>query len=178
MVKRKRAISKNTLNHQQLKFANYYLGECSFNGVQSAKKAGYKGNYNTLCATASRLLRNVKVSKYLEKEFAKVAMPSTEVIARLSDHARGSLADILNKDGEFDLSDARLRGKDHLLKKLKITRNIVKNKKGPDYETINYEYEVHDKLAALEKLGKVHSLFTDKIDHSGQIGIVIEDESE
>ena len=168
--KKPKPDTKSALNHQQLKFADYYLGECSFNGVQSAMKAGYRGSYDTLCVTASRLLRNPKVAAYLEEEFTKNTMSANEVMARLADHARGSLIDVLDESGEFDIQDARRRGKDHLLKKLKVTRNINRNKDGGEFETVNYEYEIHDKLSALEKIGRVHSLFTDKHELTGKDG--------
>jgi len=57
-------IEKRPLTEKQSLFCKYMytIGSSSFgNGTESARRAGYKGDDNTLAATATRLLRNVKI---------------------------------------------------------------------------------------------------------------------
>jgi phage terminase small subunit len=173
------------LTGKQKKFADFYLGEANLNGTKAARLAGYEGNDNVLAVTAFRLLRNAKISAYIDERLKGCGMGANEVIATLTAHARGSITDILNEDNELDLDLARERGTDRLIKKIKIKRisKVVseKNEDGiasDEFETSilheQIEFEIHDSQAALEKLGKYHKLFTDKteVEHHGQVAVV------
>ena len=154
-------MSVNKLTPKQQLFADYYVGEGNLNATRSARLAGYKGEDNSLAAQGSRLLRNVKVREYIEEQLANLSLSAGEVLTILTRQAKASLADVLDDDGRFDLGDAKKRGVDGLLKKLKI--NHTK-------EGVHYEYEMYDAQSAAVHLGKVHKLFTDKQEITGKDG--------
>ena len=65
------------LTKRQEAFVRAYMGEAKGIAYEAAKIAGYKGNRNTLDATASRMLRNDKIRARLDelaKEVKKVAI--------------------------------------------------------------------------------------------------------
>jgi phage terminase small subunit len=173
-------------------FINEYL--IDFNATRAAQRAGYGGDENTLAVTGGRLLRIDKISEAIQNRLRERAMAADEVLGRLADHARGSMADFikLNEKGQpfFDLEAARDAGKLHLVKKLKTkTRSInigrpdtekgntdsdarEDEEAGPDEAQANdslstevtIEFELYDAQAALSLLGKHHKLFADKLD--------------
>ena len=150
------------LTDKQKLFADYYVSEGNLNATRSARLAGYKGDDNSLAAQGSRLLRNVKVREYINGQLEAVSLSSSEVLSILTRQAKASLADILDEDGDFDLGDAKRRGVDGLLKKLKVTKKAVGE--------ITYEFEMYDAQSAAVHLGKVHKLFTDKTEVTGKDG--------
>lgn len=74
------------LTTKQRLFVEAYLANA--NGVQAARKAGYVGDENTLAMTASRLIRNDKVSKLINKRIEKAAMTADEWLAEVAALAR------------------------------------------------------------------------------------------
>lgn len=76
---------KDGLNQQQRAFVEAQIAGHS--GTESARMAGYTGTDGVLAATASRLLKNVKVSRLINKHLEKKIMSPDEVIAELSDIA-------------------------------------------------------------------------------------------
>jgi phage terminase small subunit len=153
------------LGGKMKKFADFWLGETLFNGTKSARLAGYDGNNNTLAATASRLLRNVKVAAYVEEQLATGAMGINETITRLAEIARGNVEELLDENGNFSIEVARQRNKTHLLKKIKTKRTIRQKKTEISDPIVEIIYD-----AALRDIGKIHKLFTDKTEITGKDG--------
>lgn len=151
-------MSEKKLTDKQKLFADYYVGEAMLNATRASRLAGYKGDENTLGVNGARLLRNAKVREYIEKQLQDLALSQNEVLTILTRQAKASLADVLDEDGRFDLGDAKRRGVDGLLKKLKIKKTVFKT---GDVEW-NHEYEMYDAQAAAVHLGKVHKLFIDR----------------
>jgi phage terminase small subunit len=143
---------------RQLKFIDRYLE--TGNATESARYAGYNGDDATLAQIGSRLLKSVKIRTEIQRKLGTSVASGSEVLERLTQHARGDLTDVLKPDGTFDLRYARRRGSSKLLKKLKVKRTIDKD----GSEHIDHEYEIHDPQAALEKLGRFHKLFTDRVE--------------
>lgn len=141
------------LTLKQKLFVESYLE--THNGVEACRRAGYKGNYKTLGVVASENLDKPNIAAEIQRRVSMAVMDSNEVLRRLSQHARASLADLLTEQGEFSLKEAKKRGTDHLLKKLKVRK---------DKEGITYEYEIHDPQSALVHLGKHLGLFPTKIE--------------
>lgn len=165
------SVAENELTPKEQLFVDGYLGEAHFNATKAMRLAGYKGNNNVLAVSAYRLLRKPKIAAQILERLNEHAMSSNEVLARLSKQARGSLADVLNADGEFDLKAARKNGSHELLKKLKIKKTIlVGSESGTHVQEVNYEFEIHDPQAALVQLGKYHKLFVDRTEHTGKDG--------
>lgn len=163
--------NSETLTAKEQLFINAYLGEAYFNATRAARLAGYRGNDNVLGVAGHRLLRKAKVSGVVNERINEAAMSANEVLARLSKQARGSLAQVLTEDGEFDLAAARASGFDDLLKKLKVKRTIRRERGSQDeIEDVTYEYEIHDPQAALVHLGKFHKLFIERMEHMNPDG--------
>lgn len=146
-----------TLTLKQKLFTEHYLK--TGNGTESARVAGYEGSTNTLAVVAHENLRNPKIRQVIDERLRGVVMSSNEVLRRLSQHARASITDVLNENGFFDIETAKLRGTDHLLKKLKIKRRIEHREDLGDVEFVDYELEIHDPQAALVQLGRHYGLF-------------------
>jgi len=92
------------------------------------------------------------------------AMPAGEILARLSEYARGSMEDFFSVRGRgitLDLKKASERGVLHLIKRYSKTKQGV---------TI----ELHDPQAALQLLGRHYRLFIDRTELTGKDGDPIE----
>lgn len=153
--------SETNLSPKQKLFIEKYLGECHFNGTLAASAAGYQGNKNALGVTAHGLLRNPKIQVEIDACLSAMTMPSNVVLARLTEIANGSIEDVLNEDGRFDLEKAKNAQNTHLIKKLKFR----KTKCGEEIEV-----ELYSAHEALRDLGKHHKLFTEKHEIFGNLG--------
>lgn len=176
--------SEDELKGKMQAFANFYIGEASFNATRAAKLAKYTGDGNTLAVTGSRLLRNAKVSAYINEKLKRCAMSANEVLSRLTEIARGNVDDLLDDDGNFNLKIAKQRNKTHLLKKIKTKRTLKQSKTETNEELSELladdeaeeltkqteilfeevEFELYSAHEALRDLGKFHKLFTEKIE--------------
>lgn len=157
------------MNQRQQLFVEFYLANP--NATEAAIKAGY--SKKTARSLGQRLLTNVDIAARISKRVEDAVMSADEVLQRLTEHAKASLADLLDDSGHFDLERAKSEGKDHLLKKLKVKEFITTSQKGNEYKTVTHEYEIHDPQAALVHLGRYHKLFTEKVEstnnHNGKI---------
>lgn len=150
------------LTGKQKAFADYYVGEARFVGVNAARLAGYKGKYSALAAIASENLKKPNLKAYIDHRLAALILPANEVIARLTDIANASIEDVVDEDGRFDYDKAKRTGKLPLIKKLK------RKTMSPIIEEVEFEmYSAHE---ALRDLGKYHKLFTEKVELSGTLG--------
>lgn len=180
------------LTGKQQAFINAYLGEARFNATEAARLAGYDGNDATLAQIGYENLRKPEIAAEVQARMHEAAMSANEVLSRLSDIARGKIADMVDDDGKFNLNLAKQRQKDQLLKKLKVKRLSKKvdafTEGGEDEkETIEtslvteeVEFEMYSAHEALRDLGKFHKLFNDRQEIGGlnggpiQINIVYE----
>lgn len=144
-------MASDKLTGKQRKFATEYV--VCLNGTEAARRAGYAGDDATLAVTATRTLRNAKVARAIDEMLEKHAMAATEVLAHLTDIARGDIADALNSMGGIDPTEAVRRGKSHLVKRFK-TKTITSD----DSEIHETEIEMYDRLKALDMLAKYHDL--------------------
>lgn len=150
----------NDLTLRANRFIDHWLK--TSNGTESARIAGFSGNDNVLANAASRLLRNAKVVKEINRRLGRSILTAEEVLEGLSKHARADIAEVLEPDGSFDLKSAKKRGVSGLLKKIKVKRRIEHDLAGAETEHIEHEFELHDAQAALVQLGRYHSLFIDR----------------
>lgn len=162
------------LSSKQLAFIDYYLTH--WNATKAATLAGY--SERSARSIGSENLTKPDIQEAIEARLIELKMSADEVLTRLSDHARGSIADFVtvsepstDLENATDMQDAKAiaggwrldllkaeqSGKLHLIKKLKS------GQWGP-------EIEIHDAQTALALLGKHHGLFTDKVEHSGPGG--------
>jgi phage terminase small subunit len=168
-----------TLTRKQQAFIEEYL--LDFNATRAAERAGYKGSDNTLAVTGHDLLKNPKIEAVVHQRLQEKAMRADEVLMRLADQARASIADFLSKQSDesplvVDLDKAARLDKLHLVKKLKHRSFHHLNDDG-DVERIEVlaEIELHDPQKALELLGKHHGLFRERVQHSGELELTVDD---
>lgn len=128
---------------KQEKFCEEYVKD--FNGTQAAIRAGYSPK--TAEATASRLLRNVKVQNRIQeirqKAFNETIATAEEVEEMLSKAMRGELEEeVVVVESSLGISTAK-----------KVRKQI----------------SAKDRIKAAELMGKRHQLFTDKLQVTGEL---------
>lgn len=137
-----------TLTAKKIAFVNHYMT------LKSATKAAAAAGYSaaTAYSAGSRLLKDADVAAEVARRMADEAMPAREVIARLSEHARGDIGDFA---GVRTLEALAAHPLARLVKKFKRElRDGV--------ETI--ELELYDAQAALVQLAKYHQVFATNAD--------------
>jgi hypothetical protein len=103
----------------------------------------------------------------VRQRLAELGLTAAEVLARLSDLARGSLEPFvqISAAGElhFDLSSPHALQHLHLIKTLRVKRKrLVESGRAWEHEWI--EIELHDAQAALFQLGRHYKLFTNRVE--------------
>lgn len=138
------------LTDKQRAFVEHYV--LCLNGAEAARRAGY-GSAGAR-QEAYRLLTNVDIRAAIDERLGALAASKSEVLALLTEHARGSMADFFTVKGRglaLDLKKAQQADKLHLVKKYTKTKQGV-------------SIEIYDAQAALALLGKYHGLFTERQD--------------
>ena len=141
------------LTELQKRFADYYIE--SLNAKDSYMRAGYKVKTEaSAAAAASRLLKNPKVKAYIDQRLKELEdqriAKAQEVLEYLTSVMREEINEevvVVEGDGE-GMSSAR------------VIRKAV---------------GVKDRNKAAELLGRRYSLFTDKVDIGGPLGVQIID---
>lgn len=139
---------------------------CAYAECLNATKAARTARYSEISARqiGSENLSKPYIRAAIDALLAERAMPAGEILARLTDHARGSIEDFLSVRGRgiaLDLKKASDRGVLHLVKRYSKTKQGV---------TI----ELHDPQAALQLLGRHRKLFVDRTELTGKDGNPIE----
>ena len=157
-------------------FVNEYLVD--FNATQAAIRAGY--SEKSAYSIGWENLRKPEIIEVLRER----AMSAEEVLMRLSDIARGDIADLMEiTPSGFtfrllvdDEGERIVNPQTKLIKKIrqKVTTYLAKSEDGEDREIIETELELYDAQAALVQLGKYHKLFVERQEHSGPDGGAIE----
>jgi len=151
-------------NGQHEKFCHEYI-------IDSNRTRAYKDVYKCSLKAAesggSRLLRNAKVQERI-KELEKPAIKKAEVTAE-------RVIDELAKIGFSDITDfLRMQGENGI--SLELLENLPRELTAciseiTEYETVTglkrYKFKLHDKVKALELLGKTNTLnlFAENINH-------------
>lgn len=159
-----KAPPKDNLTDKQRAFVNAYITN-GFNAAQAALTAGY-----SVRQSGAENMSNPVIREAIDAYFAEHAMSAKEVVARLTDHARGDLGDFLDETtGAINWSKAK--GKTALIKRIKRKTETTRDKDGIETVTLDEELELHSPQFALQLLGKHHGLFADKQEHTGDIAI-------
>ena len=126
-------------------FLEEYL-KC-WNASEAARRAGYRGRANTI---GPRLLANVGIQKAIQARLDELKMSADEVLVRLADQARSSMADFVEvaDDGRIKISLTQA-DKLHIIKKISLTAEGL-------------QIELYDAQDALKLIGQHHKLFTQK----------------
>lgn len=152
-------VVPDTLTFRQRLFVSAYLGEANGNGTEAARIAGYACPREQ----AAENLTKPAIQAAIAAKLDSAALTASEVLARLSDIAAGDFSPYLRlgrgKPG-VDLKALVDAGLGHLIKAVKHTK-------------FGTNVEFHDPVAALDKLGKYHALFTERTELSGPGGKAI-----
>lgn len=173
------------LTPKQKKFANEYLIDLNATRAYRAAYPAVKKD-ETAAQAGSRMLRNVKVSEYIEKRM-KEREKRTEItqdrvlkeiagiaFSKASDYARviERQATVMRKDGtEIPLYDSK--GKPILVQdvQLELTENLTEEQVRAIACIKNGKYGIEvvqcDKVRALELLGRHLGIFKDKVQLTG-----------
>ena len=137
---------------QQLFIDHYLAGESA---VRAAELAGYTGEYASLRVSGSRLLTSANIKQAIAERLRDSAMPAQEVLARLSQIARGSMDDFVKFDANgnptVDLQQAKERGALPLVKRISVTK------------AGKVSLELYSAFDALTQLARHYSLFHDEL---------------
>lgn len=145
-------MPKPLTTKQQAFVAFFFI---TWNESEAAKRAGYANPYNN----AHRLMEHDGIAAAIAARLAELKMSADEVLVRLTEHARGSIAPFMRRspDGAlhgFDLGDDRPL---NLLHKVSITKRTIR-----DMTEEKITLELYDAQAALVHLGKAHGLFIER----------------
>jgi len=102
-------------------------------------------------ASASRLLKNVKVAAAIKSTLKARILSTEEILARLAEMGQSAHADYVKEDGTVDIKKMVNDGNAHLIKGIKETK----------YGRV---YEFHDAKSALELHGKYYAMWKDKFE--------------
>lgn len=154
------------LKAKQEAFVREYLVD--WNATQAAKRAGYRGNENSLAAAASRLLRNVNVAARIAELQGKRAERLDVTVDRIeAEFAKIAFANA----GDFFEWGA---GGIVVIEKSKLTRDqqaaVAEVSETTTESGGTIRVKLHDKIAALTKLGERHGMFKQVHEHGGKDG--------
>lgn len=147
------------LTEKQKRFADEYL--IDLNATQAAIRAKYSAK--TAEAAAARLLRNVKVAAYIterqQKRQSRTEITQDKVLRELSYIAFSNAADYAQVNEnvvEISATDELDEQKQRAIAGIKQTQTGV-------------EVKLHDKVKALELVGKHLGMFVDRLSLDGDL---------
>ena len=141
------------LSSKQRLFIDEYL-KC-WNATQSALNAGYSPRSAHTIGWEN--LQKPAIAEEIGRRLNESAMSANEVIQAIGEIGRSDISDFIEIDEEtgrlksIDFGKAKRAGKLNLIKTITPTANGLK-------------VELHDKMRALELMGKHHGLFMDRVD--------------
>ena len=148
------------LNDKQRRFVDEYL--IDMNATQAAIRAGY--SKRTARSQGQRLLTNVDILKAIEERMKEkeeeLIMKQDEILIRLTEQARREAKDyqvVLVEKAVYDDKG-----------------NFLGIEKQP--EIVELPTQNKDVIKALELLGKRYMMWTDKVQSTGDIKLVFEDD--
>jgi len=151
-------MATRKLTRKRQAFVDAYF-VCGFNGTAAARMAGYSGNDATLAQIAYENLRIPEIASAIDARMAEHAMSANEILARLTEHARGDIGDIYDETtGGIDWVKARATGRTGLIKRIEQTTVTTE-----DSEVHTFKLELHDPQKALQLLGKWRKIFIDRV---------------
>jgi hypothetical protein len=139
--------TKAKLSSKEEAFVESYLSNGG-NGADAAKQAGYKQTPEALRVTASRMLTNANIQERIRARLDESKVTSDEVISTLGSQMRADMTNFLPDDGGI-ISQIRQKGLGHLVKKIKVRREIEPGTLKP-FEVV--ELELHNQQTAAIQL--------------------------
>lgn len=151
-----------SLTQQQRELLDIYSR--TGNGARSASRAGYIGDYNSLAATASRIVNSVKGRQYLDALYKQRHMTDDALLALVERQAQGSLSHFVNDDGIPDLSTEQAKDNIGLLRQVEVEVTHYSKPDNTDVETVRTKLSLHDPQKASELLLRARGMLRDKVD--------------
>lgn len=147
-------------------FLAHYLA-CGMNGAEAARRAGYRGQPESLAVTASRILARPAVRRRLAEYVDAAKTSAEEVMAVLIAHMRGDVADLFDIDESgaptLNLTRAIQAKKSRLIRRLRW--RVIRSKRGS--QTIA-DVEMYDAQAAAAHIGRALGMFVERHEHSAR----------
>ena len=159
---------------QQVFIAEYLK---TWNASEAARRAGYSPK--TAGAIGAENLTKPEISAEIERFKAERIMAPEEVQIALTEQARSDIGDFLTQTGDavtVDLPKAIGAKKTGLIKKLSQTRTTRRRGEDDTEVTVSTTIELYDKQAALVQVGKIHKLFVERRELTGEDGGPIQTE--
>lgn len=162
----------NGLTPKQELFVYEYLKD--LNG-QNAYKRAYGDNLSDEVARAngSRLLTNDNVKKAIDEKkeeiLNKYGVSVEKIISELCKIAGSDITDYISFDGDDVIFKPSDEVDGSLISEVSSNKTITRSGKDGDEditERINMKIKLHDKMKALELLGKYKSIFVDKTENT------------
>jgi hypothetical protein len=155
------AIPERGLTGKQLAFIDAYVGESRFNGTKAARIAGYSGTAAVLDSVARENLGKPRISGAIAARLKERHLTADALLGEIADIALGGVQDLVEIDENgvprTDWKRLKESGRLNAVKKIKLRQ--VKSRTGNDAVDDEWEIEWHDKLSALDKLGKALGLW-------------------
>lgn len=147
----------------------------TWNATDAYQAAYPKSSRDAARRDGSRLLTNADISEEIQQRVAEITLSANEVLKRLTEHAKADIKDflIVAANGDVALDITAAEGKTHLIKKVTQRRTVRTTDQSEIEETV-LTLELHDAQAALVQIGKHHKLFTEKVEHAGEVLMRVE----
>ena len=158
------------MTNKQERFCEEYL--IDLNATQAAIRAGYSAK--TANEQGAQLLANLSVRARIDAALAeqskRTGVTADRVVRELARVAFANSQDVVNYDDATVKPDA---ARDDTAAVASVRVKTIPTKDGPGVER---EVKLHDKLKALELLGRRLGLFTDNVNLNGDVGVTIVDD--
>ena len=154
----------NKLSAKRQRFVDEYC--IDFNGTQAAIRAGY--SVNSAAIQAARLLINDNVKRALEERKVEIAeeskLKTSDVIDELKKIAFSDITQVIS----FNNSKAKIKSSRKLSEDArKVIASVSQTQAG-------LTIKMHDKVKALELLGRYLNIFTDRVEVDGcGLGLIL-----
>ena len=156
------------LTEKQQRFVNEYL--IDLNATQAAIRAGYSAK--TADQQGCRMLTNVKVQQKISEEMAerskRTGVNQDRVVLELAKIAFVNAADVIDSD-DAAIKEGATTDDTAAIQSVKV--KVIPGKQG-----VEREIKLHDKLKALELLGRHLGMWDDRLDVHVNIPVVISGE--
>lgn len=163
------------MNPKQQRFVEEYL--IDLNATQAAIRAGYSAK--TAYSQGQRLLKHVEIATAIgercEKLSDKLEITAERVLRELALLGFANMADYMHvgPDGDPYLDFSRLT-REQAAALAEVTVEDFKDARGGDARDVRrVKFKLADKRAALVDLGRHLKLFTDKVEHGGQMSVTV-----
>lgn len=158
------------MTDKQERFCEEYLVD--LNATQAAIRAGYSNKFAN--SNVQKLLQNTairaRIDAALAKQSKRTGVTADRIVRELAKVAFANSQDVVNYDDATIKADAE---RDDTAAVASVRVKTIPTKDGDGVER---EVKMHDKLKALELLGRRCGMFTDNVNLSGERVVQIVDD--